>query len=173
MSRPTGFKHTEETKQKMREHHARWNKGLNKESNDSIRKQSKSLTHHWKYNPHPNSGRAGRKLSEETKLKMSLVRQGSKNANWKGGLTQLIKGIRRSPEFYQWRKAVLERDNYTCQDCNSTENANAHHIKSLIEYPELVFDINNGLTLCEDCHKRHTSWQRLNGRRKLKFKKQT
>ncbi|KKM97308.1 hypothetical protein LCGC14_1169300 [marine sediment metagenome] len=122
---------------------------------------------------HPEINRMkGRHHSEETKRKMSLARQGRKNANWKGGLTELVKGIRRSPEFHLWRKVVLERDGHTCQDCESKENVNAHHLKSLIEYPELVFDVNNGLTLCEECHKRHTSWQRLNRRRNPKSKKQ-
>ncbi|KKN74752.1 hypothetical protein LCGC14_0387940 [marine sediment metagenome] len=110
----------------------------------------------------------GNKASAETKLKMSLARQGSKNANWKGGLTELVKGIRRSPEFYQWRKAVLERDNHTCQDCGRTEKVDAHHIRSIIDYPEGVFEIDNGLAVCENCHKRHTSWQRLKRKRKVK-----
>jgi len=97
---------------------------------------------------------------------MSLARQGSKNANWKGGLTELVKGIRRSPEFYQWRKAVLERDKHTCQDCGATENLEAHHIRSIIEYPEGIFDVDNGLTLCEKCHKKHTWWQKIRPKKK-------
>lgn len=142
-----------------------WNKGLTKEDNASLRRQSESMSKHWKEVGHPR-GLFGKHHSEETKRKMSLARQGSKNANWKGGLTELVKGIRRSPEFCQWRKAVLERDNHTCQDCKSIKQVDVHHLKSIIEYPELVFDINNGLTLCQDCHKRHTSWQKLNKRRK-------
>lgn len=114
------------------------------------------------------SGMKGKRHSEETKRKMSLARQGSKNGNWKGGLTKLVRGIRRSPEFYQWRKAVLKRDNHTCRDCRTIENLNAHHIQSIIDYPEGIFDVNNGLTLCEDCHKKHTWWQRIKPEKKEK-----
>jgi len=121
---------------------------------------------------HPEINRMhGKRHSEETKNKMSEARRSKNNSNWKGGLTELVKGIRRSPEFYQWRKGVLKRDNKTCQDCGSKDKVNAHHIKPIIEYPELIFEISNGLTLCEDCHRRHTSWQKSNGGRKIKSKR--
>ena len=95
-------------------------------------------------------------------IKMLLPSQkGNRNANWKGGLTELVKGIRRSPEYYQWRKAVLERDNSTCQDCGTTEKVEAHHIRAVIDYPEGIFEVKNGLVVCEDCHNRHTFWQKL------------
>ena len=103
----------------------------------------------------------GRKHSEEAKRKMSLAQRGNKNGNWKGGLTKLIRGIRRSPEYYQWRKAVLERDSHTCQDCGAQGRVDAHHMRSIIDCPEGIFEVENGLALCEDCHKRHTFWQRL------------
>ncbi len=165
MSRLKGFKHTEETKQKMREHH----KDFTRPHTDEEKlKTSNSMKEWHRIHQHP---KKGKKASEETKRKMSLVRWGSKNANWKGGLTEIVKGIRRSPEFYQWRKAVLERDNHTCQDCEVTEKIEAHHIRPIIDYPEGIFEIENGLSLCGDCHNRHTFWQRLK-RRKRKCKKQ-
>ena len=166
MSRPKGFKHTEETKTIMRASHPHLHRPHTIEEKQRVSEKMKEW-HRTHVNP-----RKGKKASVETREKMSLARQGSKNANWKGGLTELIKGIRRSPEFYQWRKAILERDNHTCQDCGSTEKVDTHHLKSLIDHPELVFDINNGLTLCEECHTRHTAWQRLNRGRKRKSKKQ-
>lgn len=146
-----------------------WNRGLTKEDNASLKRQSESLSKHWKEAGHP-KGLLGKHHSEETKRKMSLARQGSKNANWRGGLTELIKGIRRSPKFYQWRKAVLERDNHICQDCRVTENLDAHHIQSIMDYPEGVFEVDNGLTLCKDCHKRHTWWQRIRPKKRRKMK---
>lgn len=98
----------------------------------------------------------GRKHTDETKRKMSQARRGRDNPHWKGGLSELVKGIRRSPEYHQWRKVILERDKHTCQDCGKTQNVDAHHIQSIFDYPEGVFEIDNGLILCKDCHKRHT-----------------
>ena len=51
-----------------------------------------------------------------------------------------------------WKKAVLERDNYECKKCFSREKLCIHHVKKWNEYPELRFDIDNGLTLCSSCH---------------------
>jgi hypothetical protein len=123
--------------------------------------EQKELRRRWN-KEHPEIIRMkGKHHSEETKRRMSLTRQGSGNANWKGGLTKLIRGIRRSPEYYQWRKAILERDKYTCQDCKSTGEVDAHHKQSILDYPENIFEVNNGLTLCGNCHHRHTFWQKL------------
>lgn len=108
----------------------------------------------------------GRKHTDETKEKMAQVRRGSNNPHWEGGLSELVKGIRRSPEYHQWRKAVLERDNHTCLDCGATEGLDAHHIQPIFDYPEGVFEVDNGLTLCKDCHKRHTWWRGLRPKRK-------
>lgn len=100
----------------------------------------------------------GFKHSEESKLKMSLANLGEKAYNWKGGVTPLKHKIRTSREYKQWRKSVFERDNYTCQDCNirsakgQAVYLEAHHLKLFAKYPELRFEINNGKTLCIDCH---------------------
>lgn len=83
---------------------------------------------------------------------------GEKNPNWKGGITPINKAIRETLEYEQWRKSVFERDNYTCQNCGEVGGKlNADHIKPFSLYPEFRFDINNGRTLCEDCH-REIGW---------------
>lgn len=58
-------------------------------------------------------------------------------------------------EYIKWRKGVFEKDNYTCQCCrdNKGGNLNAHHLNSYNWDKEHRLDINNGITLCDKCHK--------------------
>lgn len=71
--------------------------------------------------------------------------------NWKNG-TSLINDNRDSFEYKNWRKSVYKRDNYKCVNCGSKQKLNAHHIKSWKDYPELRYEVENGITLCEKCH---------------------
>jgi hypothetical protein len=59
---------------------------------------------------------------------------------------------RYSFESIKWRDAIFKRDNYTCQLCGATAGLVAHHIRSWVNYPELRFDISNGITLCGGKH---------------------
>ena len=101
----------------------------------------------------------GIKLSEAHKLKISLSNRGDKGSNWKGGISPLNKVIRRSLEYRLWREAVFKRDNYTCVWCGARNGKGKYielhpdHIKPFSLFPELRFAIDNGRTLCIDCHK--------------------
>jgi len=80
---------------------------------------------------------------------------GENNPNWKGGLMTENKKQRQSHQYISWRKNVFERDKYKCQKCGCIGgNLHAHHIKPFAKYIELRFDLDNGLTLCFDCHKK-------------------
>jgi predicted restriction endonuclease len=104
---------------------------------------------------------AGKKHSAETKKKISDSKQGEKNHFWAGGVSTINHRIRQSAKYRDWRTAVFERDNYTCVNCGINRNnqkekrmiLNADHIKPFAIYKELRFDLDNGRTLCIDCHK--------------------
>lgn len=84
---------------------------------------------------------------------------GEKNVNWKGGVTKQSEKIRKSKEYKLWRIAVFERDNYTCVWCYKRGGTlNADHIKPFAWFPEIRFAIDNGRTLCIDCHKKTPSY---------------
>lgn len=55
-------------------------------------------------------------------------------------------------EYKEFRKQILKRDNYTCQSCGSKYRLQVHHIKSRKEFPELIMDKDNCITLCISCH---------------------
>lgn len=66
---------------------------------------------------------------------------------------QLDRLERYSPETATWRKAVFERDDYTCQFCKvKGGHLEADHIKPWAFFKELRFVLSNGRTLCRACH---------------------
>ena len=111
----------------------------------------------------------GKHHSEEGKCKISNSRMGELNWRWNGGITPLRHKIRNSNEYQEWRLMVFGRDNFTCKKCGKRGcYLEAHHIKkfsSIIQYLEIttkenafnceaLWNINNGITLCEECHKK-------------------
>jgi hypothetical protein len=109
--------------------------------------------HPWNWGTHE-SGMKGKHHTEEEKKHMSIKMSGKNGSNWKGGVAPLNKVMRRSLEYRIWRTAVFERDNYTCIWCgNRGGELHPDHIKPFSLYPELRFAIDNGRTLCLDCHK--------------------
>jgi len=158
-----GFKFTKESRQKMRD--AQIGKKHSKETIEKIKNFN-----------------IGKKLSEEHKRKISehhkkngvgkwmLGRNKGKNCKWwKGGVTGLGTTIRSSFKYRQWISDIFTRDDFICQGCFSRGGKlHAHHIKafSLILKEnkikslkdalscEELWNINNGRTLCFQCHKK-------------------
>lgn len=106
----------------------------------------------------------GKKQSKQTIEKRIIV--GDKHWNWQGGITDINEKVRKSKEYKGWRNLVFIRDEYTCVICKSKSGNGKHvelhadHIKKFADHVELRFDVNNGRTLCIDCHKKTDTWGR-------------
>lgn len=73
--------------------------------------------------------------------------------NYKGKHWKETCDMRQTREYKMARIKAFHRDKYTCQLCGKTKTAlNAHHIITMKENDKLAFDINNLITLCEECH---------------------
>jgi hypothetical protein len=118
------------------------------------------------------NGFFGKSHTEQTKEKLAAANrgrfQGSNGSNWQGGKTRLTALVRNSEDAIRWRKAVFERDAYTCQLCGKVGGPlHADHIKplstllrehsihTLVEAQQCsaLWDLSNGRTLCVPCHR--------------------
>lgn len=54
-----------------------------------------------------------------------------------------------------WVKQVYENCNYSCLKCGIRKNPNAHHIYNWGDYPDLRYNIFNGIVLCESSKKQN------------------
>lgn len=83
----------------------------------------------------------------------SKNRTGEKAGGWKGGTTAEYNRLRRTKPYKDWRESVFARDNWTCQKCATRGGRlHPHHVKSWSQFPELRFEVENGTTLCVNCH---------------------
>lgn len=128
-----------------------WNKGtkgLSKPNNGSFKKGNKM----W---DNPNNERT--RFKEKVKNPLEEYKNIIKD-----------KIIRKCFNYRQWRSDIFTRDNFTCQKCCKIGgNILAHHIDRFIDIInknrivtleqakicEELWNINNGVTLCEKCHK--------------------
>lgn len=108
---------------------------------------------------HSKKGKKRPPFSKEWRENMgraiSKRQMGSNNPAWKGGISTENNRVRHSPEYKLWRAAVFQRDGFLCiwGGIEHGKNIEADHIKPFAHYPELRFAIDNGRTLCHNCHK--------------------
>ena len=58
------------------------------------------------------------------------------------------------PEYKEWRKQVLKRDNYTCQLTGQVGGSlEVHHLDCYADFKDKRTDVNNGITLSKEVHK--------------------
>lgn len=122
-------------------------------SEESKRKRSKAMRRWCEENPDGVIARA-----QKTR--------GENHYRWNGGSSRLNTSIRQMTENRRWMDAVKERDG-ECVRCGSTDVLESHHVEPLAEIIERlgitsrkdarahaaeVWDIDNGITLCQRCH---------------------
>ena len=95
---------------------------------------------------------------------------GENNPNWKGGIDYNNRSVRRSNEYKEWRSKVFERDNWTCKKCGTKSKSKcyikieAHHIKPFCLFPEFRLVVENGITLCKECHNKEPKGRQIYAR---------
>lgn len=126
--------------------------------------------------------RKGEKRSDAARLRMSLAHLGKKQSpELIKKRADALRGHKQSPEtiakrtlgrrrpilkpdeskiwknrieYKNWRKAVFERDNWTCQKYKERGGElHPHHVRNFAEHSELRFDVNNGITLSVKAHR--------------------
>jgi hypothetical protein len=135
-----------------------WNKGKKHSESTKDKMRASHKAYKEKYGKHP-----GR------------TRKGKESNLWKGGVTPIKVKIHDSPLYTAWRQQCFIRDNFTCQRCKGLGGKlEVHHKKSFSKllneakgYMPLLslydaamlytplWDINNGITYCRECHIKH------------------
>lgn len=126
------------------QHKKAWNKGLTKLTDTRLAAIGMAASHFH----------GGKRLSIDHRRKISAAHKKIINWNYKGGVSPVNKMIRKSIEYKQWRESVFKRDNYICWKCGTRGlSLHPHHVLNFGEFPELRFDVDNGITLCEFHHR--------------------
>lgn len=121
-----------------------------------------------------NKNRTGQTFTEEQKQQISetlsrkfangeltspfainKTQPGDKSPNWKGGISKSGQALRTSKEYKEWHDNILERDDYTCQYCFTRGGElEVDHVKPFNAFGDLKLDMDNGKTLCINCHRK-------------------
>lgn len=79
-------------------------------------------------------------------------RSGENHYKWNSDLSDEDRG-RDTQIMKMWRNLVFSRDKFKCVICMEQGIINAHHLDGYDLHVEKRTDPDNGVTLCEECHK--------------------
>lgn len=84
----------------------------------------------------------------------TILFTGEDNPRWNNNLSQEERiNKRKTDKDVIWKKKIFARDKYTCRKCGKQSNLTAHHLNGYNWCVEERYSIENGVCLCEDCHK--------------------
>ncbi len=106
---------------------------------------------------HPMYGREHSKESRKlmSEIQTKIAKRGKDHPNYNHNISLEERETQRRYDNYRsWRKKVYERDNYTCQLCKKPSDGDivAHHLDGYNWCKEKRTMVDNGVTLCENCH---------------------
>lgn len=155
---PNGGRHSEETKNKIRNSLKGRTLPLNVRRKIGLANRGKKLNPELKKRLSDMKKGAknpfyGKNHSKKSRDQMSLNRQGEKHHNWMGGKSFEPYTCDFNPRF---KRKIKERDSYTCQICN----INKYDVKQLktilvihhVNYDKILSIPQNCITLCNRCH---------------------
>lgn len=100
----------------------------------------------------------GPQISKAKKGRPNINLRGEKHFNWKGGDSNRKRYEREKlmcmAEYKEWRLSVFIRDSYKCVVCGVGGKLQVHHIYNWADYPELRYEVSNGVTVCSKHHPR-------------------
>lgn len=77
---------------------------------------------------------------------------GEKNPNYRHG--HYTKRFESNLIYKNWKLNIFKKNNFRCVLCNTNKSGQlqAHHILPKRDFPDFVFELWNGVTLCKECH---------------------
>lgn len=157
------------SKGQFQKNHRPWNTGI-PASSEALKNLSQKGKAPWNKgikSPYPawNKGK-GKKIlkrirhpwTEEQRQNLRQVRAKERHPRWVADRNQLVKSEKKhlDSRYREWMFAIKNRDMWKCKINNSDCNGKleSHHILNWKDYPELRYEINNGITLCHAHHPR-------------------
>jgi len=103
-------------------------------------------------------------LRSENMKRIGVHLRDHEHGNWKGGISSERQKLMAQKIYKDWKLSVFKRDNFTCLKCGLKDNnLNTHHLANYEDNKEQALDLENGVTLCGECHRAfHAEYGRKN-----------
>ena len=82
---------------------------------------------------------------------------------------KILKNWRSTREYREWRVQIIRRDK-CCVICGSRKQRQVHHMNDATYHPDERLDLENGVTLCYECHMNfHNNFKRSSRQKCTKY----